>query len=147
MFKNNEGEIQSSKTDNNVETIIGSSVRVKGDLVGQNNMKIYGKVAGKVVTKGDIFIEESANIEADVEATNVNISGTVQGSVRATERLEVQKSGRISGDIAAKVLSITTGASFSGQCNMSGDKTQDISSPTKPKEKPTLPKSNPTEQQ
>ena len=146
MFKNNEGETQPAGTDDNVETIIGASVKVEGDLIGQNNMKIYGKVAGKVVTKSDIFIEESADIEADVEANNVIISGTVQGSVKATERLEVQKSGKISGDIAAKILSIATGASFSGQCNMSENNTQDTSSPEKPKEK-LIPKKPDVEEQ
>ncbi|MFH2104820.1 MAG: polymer-forming cytoskeletal protein [Parcubacteria group bacterium] len=146
MFKNNEGEIQSPETKENVETIVGASVKVEGDLIGQNNMKIYGQVAGKVVTKGDIFIEESANIEADVEANNVTISGTVQGSVKAIERLEVQKSGKISGDIAAKILSIATGANFSGQCNMSDNNSQDTSPLEKLKEKTPLPKVDVREQ-
>ena len=139
--------METIKTEGDIETIIGASVRVEGDLIGQNNMKIFGQVAGKVQTKGDIFIEESANIEADVEATNVTISGTVEGSVKAIERLKVEKSGKISGDIAAKILSIATGASFSGQCNMiNGDQPQSPTTTSKPKEKPTPESTTPPKQ-
>lgn len=145
MFKNNEEGVSSPTTEGDIETIIGASVRVEGDLIGKNNMKIYGQVAGKVKTKSDIFIEESASIEADVEAVNVTISGTVDGSVKATERLEIQKSGKISGDIAAKILSIATGASFSGQCNMlDNDPAKSPTVVSKPKEKPITTTVTPT---
>ena len=117
MFKNNEENAQ-VLGENDIETIIGSSVKLEGDLTGQNNMKIYGQVNGKVKTKGNVFIEKSARVEADVEAANINVSGTISGSVNATERLEINKSGNVSGNIDAKVLSIATGANFSGQCNM-----------------------------
>ena len=147
MFKNNDETMENSQTSENVETIIGASVRVEGDLIGQNNMKIFGQVAGKVQTKGDIFIEESANIEADVEANNVTISGTVQGSVKAAERLEVNKSGKVSGDIGANILSIATGASFSGQCSMEEKSAANSPSPAKPKEKSTTNTSNPSKPQ
>ena len=129
MFKNNEEGAQ-SLGENDIETVIGSSVKLEGDLVGQNNMKVYGQVNGKVKTKGNVFIEKSARVKADVEAVNVNVSGTVDGNVVAGERLEINKSGVVSGSINAKILSIATGATFSGQCNM--DKLEGGSTSTAP---------------
>jgi cytoskeletal protein CcmA (bactofilin family) len=117
MFKKDyeeEGKYQNENT----ETIVGSSVKLEGDLAGQGNVNVYGEVSGKIQTKGDVAVEKSAAVKADVEANNITVSGLIEGNVKAQEKLEVTESGKIVGDITAKTLSIAPGANFSGQCNM-----------------------------
>ena len=119
MFKK-EYEEEGYKNEN-TETVVGSSVKLEGDLVGQGNINVYGEVSGKIQTKGNIAVEKTAAVKADIEGVNITVSGSVEGNVKAGEKLEVSESGNIEGDITAKTLSIAPGANFSGQCNMQAE--------------------------
>lgn len=126
MFKNNEEETENEDYQaDSVETIIGSSVKLEGDLLGEGNINVHGEILGKIQTKGDVIIGKSANVKADVNATNITVSGSVEGNIKSEQKLEITEGGRILGDISSKSLSISPGANFSGQCNMQN--TQDLS--------------------
>lgn len=101
------------------ETVVGSSVKLKGNLRSDGDIKIYGIVSGELKTKGSVVIGPEANIVASIKAKNVKISGTVQGNVEATEKIEITETGRVLGDIAAGILSIAPGAVFTGKSVMS----------------------------
>jgi len=101
------------------ETVVGTSVKLKGNLKSDGDITVDGSVNGEIKTKGTVNIGPNANIIANVHAKNVNVAGTVQGNVVATDRLSVSESGRIYGDIAANILAISAGALFSGKSTMS----------------------------
>jgi len=116
MFnKSRQGGKLSSK---DVETIIGSSVKVEGDFVCQGNMIIDGEVKGNVKTKGFLKIGERAIIVADIGASGALISGQVRGNVKVDDFLEITKSAKIFGDIEAARLSVAEGALINGKCSM-----------------------------
>ncbi len=100
------------------ETVVGTSVKLKGNLKSDGDITVDGSVNGEIKTKGTVTIGPNANIIANVHAKNVNIAGTVQGNVVATDRLSLSESGRVYGDIAANILSISAGALFSGKSTM-----------------------------
>lgn len=100
------------------ETIVGTSVKLKGNLKSDCDITIDGIVTGEIKTKGSVIIGKNANIVASVRAKNISVSGAVQGNVEATDRLEVTETGRILGDISANVLSIAPGAVFTGKSQM-----------------------------
>lgn len=114
MFKRKEELVQSGAA----ETVVGTSVKLKGNLKSDGDITVDGSVNGEIKTKGTVTIGPNANIIANVHAKNVNISGTVQGNVVATDRLNISESGRVYGDISANILSITAGALFSGKSTM-----------------------------
>lgn len=101
------------------ETVVGTSVKLKGNLKSDGDITVDGSVNGEIKTKGTVTIGPNANIIANVHAKNVNVAGTIQGNVVATDRLSISESGRIYGDIAANILSISAGALFSGKSTMS----------------------------
>jgi cytoskeletal protein CcmA (bactofilin family) len=100
------------------ETVVGTSVKLKGNLKSDGDITVDGSVNGEIKTKGTVTIGPNANIIANVHAKNVNIAGTVQGNVVATDRLSLSESGRVYGDISANILSISAGALFSGKSTM-----------------------------
>jgi cytoskeletal protein CcmA (bactofilin family) len=100
------------------ETIVGASVKLKGNLRSDGDILIEGTVAGDLKTNGAVVVGETANVIANIKAQNVSISGTVQGNIEAADRLEITSTGKVLGDISANVLSISPGASFSGKCVM-----------------------------
>jgi len=100
------------------ETIVGTSVKLKGTLKSDGDITIDGSVNGEIKTKGVVNIGPNANIIANVRAAKVMVAGTVQGNVEATERLTIAETGRIYGDVTANVLSVAPGAVFSGKSVM-----------------------------
>ncbi|MFH0951489.1 MAG: polymer-forming cytoskeletal protein [bacterium] len=101
-----------------VETIIGSSVKVEGDFVCQGNMVIDGEVKGNVKTHGMLRIGEKAMIIAGIGASSAKISGQVRGNVKVDDYLEITRSAKIFGDIEASRLSVAEGALLNGRCTM-----------------------------
>lgn len=121
MFKNQE---QSAANPKEAETIIGPSIKVKGNFHGQGNIIIEGAVEGSVKTKGFLLIGDKAKIIADVAAKNAKIGGEITGNVFIEEYLEIRSTARITGDIKAKKLSIEKGAFFKGNCGMGNETTE-----------------------
>jgi len=117
MFKD-----QKQNTDvKQAETIIGASVRVKGNFHGDGNIVIEGEVEGNVKTKNFLLVGKSAKISADITAKDARVGGKVSGNIKVQGYLEIESSARINGDIHAKELSIEKGAILNGHCHMGDD--------------------------
>jgi len=104
-----------------LETIIGSGVRLEGNFVAEGNVIIRGQIKGSVETKNDLRIEAGALVEADSKAKNILLAGEVKGNLKAEEKVSFLKTGRLFGNVECKVLSIEEGAVFNGQC-LTGEK-------------------------
>ncbi|MDP3971037.1 MAG: polymer-forming cytoskeletal protein [bacterium] len=98
------------------ETIIGQAVRVEGVFSGSGNVTVYGEVVGTFTTSGDLIVEDTAKIEADVEANNITVSGEIHGKIKCHGQLNLLASGKIYGDVQSEVFSVETGAILQGQC-------------------------------
>lgn len=100
------------------ETIIGPTVKVKGNFHGQGNIIIEGIVEGSVKTTNHLFISAKAKILASVEAKEAKIGGQVDGNIKVSGYLELCSTAVINGDIEASELSIEKGALINGKCTM-----------------------------
>jgi len=122
--------------ENNVDTIIGINVILKGNLRNKGSIQINGTVEGEVKSDENINIGETAKIKGPVVAKTIEISGEVKGIIEATEKLEINPTGKITGDISAKSLIIKQGAVFVGKSNMlAGGVTEGLKSETSAEEK------------
>jgi len=101
-----------------VGTIVGSSVHLTGSIKDSSDITIFGSVEGEVNSDTKVIIEESAYVKGPVTANEVILSGFVNGTVNAKERLELNASGTIKGNIDTDDLLIHSGATFIGKCNM-----------------------------
>lgn len=136
MFKNNQENYDNSENfqDQDFETIIGPSVKLEGNLIGEGNISIHGCVSGKIETKGNLLVGDSAKIKAEINAANISIAGLVEGNITSAQKLEIIENGKVIGDISSQMLSIAPGALFSGQSNMHNN---DESAPKNKSEKTT----------
>lgn len=117
MFKTQEKNIN----DKEVETIIGHSVKVEGDFIGEGNVIVEGIVSGSLKTNKNLKVGESAHIFANVKVKNALIAGEVNGNIIADETIELTGTAKVNGDIKAKIITIAAGAVFNGKCSMGGN--------------------------
>src|SRR5688572_10788800 len=99
-------------------TIIGDSVQVKGNLSGDEDLHVLGRVDGRVELQRTLVVAESGIVKAEVSVKNAVVSGVVVGNVQASESVEITKEGRMVGDIFAPRVIIVDGASFRGNVDM-----------------------------
>ncbi len=98
---------------------IGSSVVIKGELSGSEDLYIDGQVEGNIELKGNrLTIGPNGKIRADVSAKNVVVHGKLEGNVQASERVELKNSAVAVGDIFAQKISIEDGAYFKGKVDI-----------------------------
>ena len=92
------------------KTVIGSSITIDGEISSEESVVVQGSVKGKLSSNDSLFVENSATLQADVDATTVEISGTVTGNVSASTRLEIKADGKMIGDVKAPRILIADGA-------------------------------------
>jgi cytoskeletal protein CcmA (bactofilin family) len=105
-----------------VETVIGPSVKVKGEFNGNGNIIIEGVFEGSLKTTNGLYVGDKAKVTADIEAKEATIGGEVVGNTKVDGHLEVTSTARISGDIESLSLSIAKGAVLNGKCTMAANR-------------------------
>jgi len=77
---------------------IGPSIYIKGDLAGEEDLVIEGRVEGRVDLKQhNVTIGKNGRVRADVFGRVVNVEGEVDGNVFAQEQAVLRQSGAVSG--------------------------------------------------
>lgn len=99
-------------------SLVSENVRIEGELGGEENILINGRVFGSIKLNGDIVVGQSGVVEADIEGNTIVIQGTVKGNVTARSHLEIQATGKMIGDITAKSIDIKEGSTFEGRSRM-----------------------------
>jgi len=109
---------------------IGQSVQINGELTGQEDLIIDGKIDGKIVLKDhQLTIGANGHINAEVHAKAVQVNGQITGNIVADDKVEITSSGSVIGDITAPRVALADGSSFKGSIDM-GRKEQSSSSQT-----------------
>jgi cytoskeletal protein CcmA (bactofilin family) len=111
----NKDDVQSIK---DAETIIGQSVKVKGEFAGKGNIIVEGEVEGGLTTEGLLVAKDGSKIMANIKAKDAIIGGAVTGNIEITGSLELTASAKITGDIKTASFLVARGASFNGKCSM-----------------------------
>jgi cytoskeletal protein CcmA (bactofilin family) len=99
---------------------IGKSISIKGDLTGNEDLLIEGRVeGGKIDLPGnELTIGANGFVTAEIHAKSVIVIGKVGSSVSATEKIEIQSSGSVHGDVRAPRLIVQEGATLNGSVEM-----------------------------
>lgn len=114
-------ELTLGQSQENFETIIGSSLVIKGDLVVSKGIRIDGKLIGNIFQEENqtptVAISESAEIVGDVHAQHVIVSGKLTGNIYAVERVELLNKSQVDGNIQYGSIGIAVGAKIHGNLN------------------------------
>ncbi|NTW22548.1 polymer-forming cytoskeletal protein [Candidatus Falkowbacteria bacterium] len=101
-----------------IETIIGPSVKVKGEFNGQGDIIIDGFFEGTLKTAGSLFVGNKAKVQANIEARDGKISGEIIGNIKMKGFMEITSTAKISGDIEVNQISVEQGAVINGSLIM-----------------------------
>ena len=108
-------------TSQNAETVIGASIKVKGDFHGEGDIIIEGSVEGEISTKQFVSVGSSAKIIANITAKNAKIAGNITGDLKIDGYLEILSTAVINGFVSAQEISIEKGAILDGKLSMKND--------------------------
>lgn len=94
---------------------LGSSLRVKGDIIGTEDLLIDGSVEGLIqLDERKLTVGKTAKLTADINARDVVVYGYVKGNVNAKGRIEIRKDGSVIGNLTTAQIMIEDGADFKG---------------------------------
>jgi cytoskeletal protein CcmA (bactofilin family) len=103
----------------------GSSLRIKGELLGSEDLTIDGNLEGRIdLPDSALTVGPKGLIQAQVVARVVSVLGSVRGNVTARDKIEIREGGSIYGDLASPRLVIHEGGHFDGRVNMEDQSTR-----------------------
>ncbi len=95
---------------------LGSSIEIKGQITGSEDLQIDGQVHGPISLHGhELTVGATAQLHSEIHAADVVAYGKVVGNVHARGRVDIRKDGSIVGDISSARISIEDGAHFKGR--------------------------------
>ena len=101
-----------------IETLIGNSIEVRGDLIFSGGLHVDGKIVGNVIAEDGsdsmLVLSDHGSIEGEVRVPFVVLNGEVIGDVYATERVELSGRAQVSGNVFYNLLEMAMGAEVNG---------------------------------
>jgi cytoskeletal protein CcmA (bactofilin family) len=104
---------------------LGSSLQIKGQITGTEDLQIDGKVEGAISLRGhQLTVGSTAQLNSEIHASEVVVYGKVIGNLHARDRVDVKTDGSVVGDISTARISIEDGAHFKGRIEIDPTKAQ-----------------------
>ena len=108
----------SKKDKNTIDSLIGISTNIEGNVHFKGGLRIDGHVKGNVIAEAGsssmLVISEKARIDGEVRAGHIVVNGEINGPVFCSDLIELQTKAKISGDVHYKALEMMNGALVSG---------------------------------
>jgi cytoskeletal protein CcmA (bactofilin family) len=105
-----------------IDTLIGKSAHVQGDIEFDGGLHLDGHIAGSVravrsaaARESTLSVSESGSIEGAVQVPNVMLEGRVKGDIHARERVVLGATARVEGNVYYGVIEMTLGAQIMGK--------------------------------
>lgn len=106
----------------NVRAVIGQSICIKGDVSGDEDLLVEGRIEGTVsLMKSRLTVGSNGNVFATVNAKALNIEGNLEGDVNAGGNVVLASSGQMQGNIEAPRMTLQDGCKFKGTIEMEMD--------------------------
>ena len=98
---------------------IGTSITIRGEVTGDEDLLIEGRVEGSVDLKQHaVTVGSEGQVKAGITGRVVTVEGSVEGDLRAEEVVVLRSTARVQGDITAPRVVLEDGASFRGAVDM-----------------------------
>jgi cytoskeletal protein CcmA (bactofilin family) len=98
---------------------IGPSISVQGNLTGEEDMLIQGRIEGEIVFKNhNVIVGNNGRVKADIHGRSIRIEGEVKGNLYGDEEVVIRASGQVQGNIVAPRVTLDNGSKFKGSIDM-----------------------------
>jgi cytoskeletal protein CcmA (bactofilin family) len=102
-----------------IDTLIGRSANVQGDVEFAGGLHVDGRITGNVrATAGlpaSLSISEHGVVEGSVEAHNVVLNGRINGDIFGSERVVLGAKARVQGNVHYGEIEMALGAEITGK--------------------------------
>src|SRR5687767_15078304 len=103
----------------NDRATIGRSITINGEVKGDEDLLIQGRVDGSVTLKEHaVTVGPEGEVKADIGARVITVEGKVEGNLSAQEQVILRNSARVQGNITAPRVVLEDGARFRGGVDM-----------------------------
>jgi cytoskeletal protein CcmA (bactofilin family) len=98
---------------------IGPSITIKGEVTGDEDLLIQGRVEGSVELQlQSVTVGTDGRVKANITGRVVVVEGEVEGDLRAQDQVVLRSSARVTGDITSPRVVLEDGARFRGLVDM-----------------------------
>jgi cytoskeletal protein CcmA (bactofilin family) len=114
--------------------LIGSSIKIEGNLSGGEDLLVEGQVKGKIdLGQHSITIGKKGRIKADIHGRSIIVMGEVNGNLFGSEQIILRKSSKVRGDLFAPRVSLEDESDFKGSIDMTSKPEAEAKPPQKDK--------------
>jgi cytoskeletal protein CcmA (bactofilin family) len=118
--------------------IIGPTLKIQGEVSGEEDLLIQGQIDGKISVKGQsVTIGKSGKVQADIHAKIIRVEGRVRGDLFGLQEIVIEASGDVEGNLVAPSVRLENGSRFKGSI--------DMESARQPVLQPAVPQSGPSD--
>jgi len=101
------------------KAVVGPSINIKGELTGEEDLMIQGRVEGRIeLKKNNVTVGKKGSVLADIYGKIISVEGEVEGDLFGEEKIIVRKSGKVHGNMTAPRVNLEDGATFKGAIDM-----------------------------
>lgn len=101
------------------QAVIGSSIKIQGEVAGDQDLVIQGEVEGTVaLDQNSVTVGPEGEVTADITGRIITVEGHVEGDLTADEQIVLRSTARVEGDITAPRVVLEDGARFRGGVDM-----------------------------
>lgn len=105
-----------------LDTVLAEDFSFDGTINFDEPLVVKGHVSGELKTESDLYVAESATLDANVKARRISLKGTLHGDVNALERIEIFSGATLQGNIETPDVIIQSGSHFTGRCVMPAER-------------------------
>lgn len=99
--------------------VIGPSIQINGDLSGEEDLIIQGRVQGTIQLKEKkLTVGTQGKVDANVVAQSVVVEGQVRGDLYGSESVAIRATGNVHGNIVSPKVGLEEGCRFKGSIDM-----------------------------
>jgi len=101
-----------------IETLVGTSIEIRGDLIFTGGLHVDGKIIGNVIAEDGsdsmLVLSDHGCIEGEVRVPYVVLNGEIIGDVYAAERVELSCHAQVNGNVYYNLLEMAMGSEVNG---------------------------------
>lgn len=101
-----------------VNTLIGASTVLQGDINFSGVMRVDGEIQGNIVGENAnsiLILSDNGKITGELKVDNLIVNGTIEGNVYIGEKIELYPNAKITGDVHYNLLEMEVGAEVNGR--------------------------------
>jgi cytoskeletal protein CcmA (bactofilin family) len=104
------------------KAVVGPSIQIKGELTGEEDLVIQGRVEGRIeLKKNNVTVGKKGHVQANVYGKIISVEGEVEGDLFGEEKIIVRQSGIVRGNMTAPRVNLEDGAKFKGSIDMKSE--------------------------